>query len=149
CLTAGRFGLTLASGSYPPTPASVALAGNTLVASQAPLHLMLDPPQERPGGGGAASGFNVGASANGFDGGDVSRHSDFYPPPDPPPKESAFLRCSLSWKGDRNLFSTEEAFSSWHSSPAGGYGIQDLTQWNRFWRQEDSGCRSGKVRYRG
>ncbi len=66
CLTAGHFGLRLGSRSYPPKPASVVLAGNTLVA-RAPVLLFLDPAQEPPGGG-AAGGFSVEASTNVFDG---------------------------------------------------------------------------------
>ena len=148
CLTAGHFGFRLGSESYPPKPASVVLAGNTLVARQAPVLLFLDPAQEPPGGG-AAGGFSIEASTNVFDGANVCLGSYYIHPGDPPPTEAVFLRRSLSWKGDRNQFSPGSAFTNWAYPGTSGYGIKDLTEWNRFWKQENSGCGSGKVRYRG
>lgn len=109
--------------------------------------MFLDPAAEPPGGG-AAGGFSIEASTNVFDG-DVCLSSYCERPGDPPPLEAAFLRRSLTWKGDRNQFSLASAFTTLAFAGTSGHGIKDLTEWNRFWRQDDSGCRSGKVRYRG
>src|SRR5262249_34561714 len=95
------------------------------------------------------------ASTNVLDGGNVILNSYLYlNPGDPPPTEAVFLRRSLTWKGDRDQFTTRGsrgglAFTAWGYSGASGDGIKDLTEWNRFWQQDDSGCRSGKVRYQG
>jgi hypothetical protein len=153
CLTAGNYGLKLGSGSYPPKPASVVLAGNTLVAWEAPVLLVLDPTLEPPGGG-AAGRFSIEASTNVLDGGNVILKSYYLKPGDSPPTEAVFLRRSLTWKGDRNQFTTrrirgESAFTTWVYAGASGFGIKNLAEWDRFWRQDDSGSGSGKVRYRG
>jgi len=147
CLTVGRFGLALGSVSYPPKPASVVLAGNTVVATEAPVLLYLDPTRE-PCVGGAAGGFNIEASTNVFDG-NVILNDYYVHPVDPPAAGVAFLRRVLSWKGDRNQFSPRRAFTAWSYPGKSDYGIKDLAEWNRFWQQDDSGCRSGKVRYQG
>ena len=124
CLTAGKHSLQLTSASYPPKPASVVLVGNTLAATEAPVLLALDPTQEHPGGG-AAGGFSIEASTNVLDGGNVILFSYYPKLGDPLPAEAIFLRRSLTWKGDRNQFTTRgirgtSAFTAWtHPAPAG------------------------------
>jgi hypothetical protein len=103
----------------------------------------------KPAGGGAARGFSIEASNNVLDGGNVILSSYYLKPGDPPPTEADFLSRSLSWKGDRNQFSPGPGFTAWAYSGTSDYGIKDLTEWNKFWKLENSGCRSGKVRYRG
>jgi hypothetical protein len=156
CLMTGKYCLGLTSESYPPKPASVVLAGNTLAGAEAPIVVVLDPTLGPPEGG-AAGGFSIEASANVLDGGNVILNSYCLKPRNPPPTEADFLHRSLTWKGDRNQFSPGFAFTAWaYPAGTGGnppgkseYGLKNLTEWNRFWRQDDSGCRSGKVRYRG
>jgi hypothetical protein len=148
CLATGKYALRLCSESYPPKPASVVLAGNTLVGWDAPILLLLDPTL-KPDGDGAAGGFRFEASTNVLDGGNIILNSFYLKPGDPPPTESEFLRSSLSWMGDRNQFSPGPAFTAWAHARAGGYGIKDFAEWNKFWRQDSSGCKSGKVRYHG
>jgi hypothetical protein len=88
--------------------------------------------------------------SNVLDGGNVILNSHYIHPGDRPPTEADFLRSSLSWKDNRNQFSPGSSiFSAWSYGDFSADGIKDLAEWNRFWRQDDSRCESGKVRYRG
>jgi hypothetical protein len=67
----------------------------------------------------------------------------------PAPTEAVLLKRSLVWRDYQNHFSNGGAFTSLTYPGTSHDGLKDLTEWTRFWRQDDSGCGFGPVRYRG
>jgi hypothetical protein len=60
--------------------------------------------------------------------------------------EALLLRL-LDWREERNLYAPGTSRVAWAHEAA--HGPKNLAEWNRFWRQADTGSLEGSVRYQG
>jgi serine/threonine protein kinase len=134
--------------------ASISFARNTVVRPRSPVVTfnVLITPNLREGGP-ALRPLRVEAAANIFDADSVLALDQQIEKLEPlkGAEAEAFLRRLLDWREERNLYAPGTTTVTWevNYNYVEPHGPKNMAEWNRFWRQADTGSVEGRVRYQG
>jgi hypothetical protein len=134
--------------------ASISLTRNTIVGPQFPavgFNVLMTPNLVE--GGPAIQPLQLKTSANIFDAESVLMFDQQIKKLAPLKGEAAeaFLLRFVDWREERNLYVPGATTVTWgvNYMTVAAHGPKGLANWNRFWRQADTGSLEGRVRYQG